>query len=148
MANEKTLDEQLEEARQLEATRDEAALEQDKRRELLVHQLKAKGAAICAKDAPGVQGRDFQVCEWPALDKVVLLKRAEAIVVKRFDLATKAKGGATDEQTQQYVVACVEHPPRDEFKVWAKEHGQMVHECALELRKLEGLRLDQKAGKR
>jgi hypothetical protein len=144
-----TIDERLEEARKAEVLEAEKAAEAEKLRELLVLDLKAKGRATTGKGSePGVIGRDFQVLEFADLDLVVLLKRAEAIVVKRYNDQNRGKATATEEQTLQYVVPSVEHPTRDEFKAWVKDHPQMVYECAPELRRLEGLRLEEKSGKR
>jgi hypothetical protein len=143
-----SIDERLEEARKAEAEEEEKRLEADKLRELLVLDLRAKGRAECGNGTePGRIGRDFQVIDFPALDKVVLLQRAAPIVVKRYQEQCRGKAYPTDEQTLQYVVPSVLSPERDEFKKWAADHPQVAIECAYELKKLEGLRVEEKTGK-
>jgi hypothetical protein len=140
--NTPTIDDRLEEALAREALEDAKVLEKEKVRQLLVldlkNQFRAEGMT---------HGKDFDVLEFEALDLVVALKRAEPIVVKRFNEQNKGKREATPEEIQQYVVPSVIHPTRDEFKKLAAAHGQIVPECALRLRVMEGLRLEEKAGK-
>jgi hypothetical protein len=137
-----TLDERLEDARANEAREEEAQIQRDKERELLILDLKAKFRAEF-----GTLGKDFDVVEFPVLDLVVALKRAEPIVVKRFNEQNRGRRDATLEEIQQYVVPSVVYPERGEFKKWTAAHGQIVTECALKLRVMEGLRLEEKAGK-
>lgn len=140
--SEPTIEERLAEARQAKAERDKKLEDVAQRRELLVLDLEAKYDAEL-----GPAGVHFEVLEFKQIDKVVAVKRAAPIVVKRFDDAAKKKLGQTVEDAWEYVKPNLLHPSKEEFKAWSEVHASIVWEAAGALRRMEGLRASEVAGK-
>jgi hypothetical protein len=137
-----TIDERLADARQAKADREKKIEDASKIRELLVLDLEAKYDAEL-----GPAGVAFEIIEFKQLDKVCAVKRSAPVVVKRFDLAAKKKTGQTDEDALEYVIPNLLHPSKEEFRSWLGQHPSIVWECAGALRRMEGLRAQEVAGK-
>jgi hypothetical protein len=137
-----TMAERLAEARAAKADREAAAQLAAEARELLVLDLEARFSAEL-----GPAGQAFEVLEFRQIDKVVALKRAAAVVVKRFDAAATKKTGQGDADAMEYVLPSVLHPSREEFRSWSGDHQAIVWECAAALRRMEGLRAAEVASK-
>lgn len=140
--SEPTIDERLAEARLAKAEREKKLEEVAKARELLVLDLEAKYDAEL-----GQAGVHFEVLEFKQIDKVVAVKRAAPIVVKRFDDSAKKKTGQTVEDAMDYVLPNLLHPTKEEFKGWCSVHASLMWEAAGALRRMEGLRASEVAGK-
>jgi hypothetical protein len=137
-----TMAERLAEARAAKAEREAVAQAASEARELLVLDLDAKLSAEL-----GAAGAAFEVLEFRQIDKVVALKRAASVVVKRFDAAAKKKSGQDDADALEYVLPSVVHPTKEVFRSWMGDHPAIVWECAAALRRMEGLRAAEVASK-
>jgi hypothetical protein len=139
---EPTIEDRLAEAREFRAQREAKRHEADQLRELLVLDLEAKYEAEL-----GPRGAAYQVEVFEDLDKVIVLKRPDRLVVKRFDEAGKKKLGASEAETLDYVLPSLLYPTKEEFREWTKVHPSIVLECTGSLRQMEGLRIREQLGK-
>lgn len=91
----------------------------------------------------GRRGRDFQIVDCTAEGGgFVVLKLGDTVAHKRFKNSKMSEVDAQD-----YVLPSLVHPSKERFLALLATHGEVAHNCALELAKLHGLKLKDDAGK-